>query len=113
MARNSRGVLAAGEGIAITMKSGIIDGRRRSPRRGWRGPSRKGRARYLIMEYFYGCYFRDHLVAAPLKRSCSRSALARMHYFRDHLVAAPLKHVSSSVNFRLTHISATTWSRPH
>ena len=36
-------------------------------RRDWREPSREGRRRYLTAGYLRGGYFRDQLVAAPLK----------------------------------------------
>src|SRR5579875_3856333 len=36
-------------------------------------------------------YFRDHLIAAPLKRAWKKGYISQDQHFRDHLIAAPLK----------------------
>src|SRR5579875_766485 len=60
---------------------------------GWAGDptARKPSRRSLKTDRIGRRYFRDHLIAAPLKPSLRMARLRASAYFRDHLIAAPLK----------------------
>src|SRR5260370_1307834 len=60
------------------------------PRSADRGPIE---ARKLFASRSYlRAYFRDQLIAAPLKRRRRRRLCSTAAHFRDQLIAAPLKH---------------------
>lgn len=67
---------------------GIIRSGASLPARVPPGAARKPRRRSLKPEYLQSCDFRDHLVAAPLKRCAWSIARRYPVHFRDHLVAA-------------------------
>ena len=56
--------------------------------------------------------FRDHVVAAPLKRRWNATPTPSDTTFRDHVVAAPLKLQRLLEPRSRCLPSATTWSRP-